>query len=1017
MLKEGMYISYYEYDNEGKQERRIGQWINEKKENSLIFSHRMDEKGKLLIHPMEYPTHLLKRAEIKPGIKAVLGNEIITIIRKSKREVNDGYALYYCASEKRSGSFIVPENEIKVQYTDVLFYPEETFLDGDFCNPKDMLDRINVKNYIARATMAPDEFSSVIGSRIQLLEHQIDTIKRVLSRQPIRAILADEVGLGKTIEALVILDYALKQGICKRCLIIVPEQLRYQWCYEAKSKFQLQAKVFMFHEFRRGDKRPDICVISDNDYVRYYQDFNWKIFDFVICDEVHRAVRRDSLYSCLLKIAKETKNILLLSATPLLQRGKEMFRLLRLYEPEYYTSLRLEGFNSILKAREAVIEKIDRVSYGFKMKSDLDHANKCIFAFREIANDYDDVVLRNFISTINENDEEQAVNGVNVALDYINKKYEVSPKYIRHRRADILDSSSKRCLYKELEFYFDSYDISGENALYQTIREEIEQCVIDNAISVDDIMLLGSALFSSIVALNRILIDKDLYQIMPRTYKLVHLQLQKENASLSNSRLETLVEYLKNAEELQSKKTIIFTDFYLSADLITKRLIREFGHQSVFMFATGSNINSNVANNSFKTLNSCKFLVCDKSGAEGKNFQFADYIIHYDTPWIPTDLEQRIGRLDRIGRGLNRPVNNIVICSKDSIEEDLIAMCRDDLNVYEESLSGIEIVFDQLIDLIKNSIKENALLGFDLLGDDIREFKLQCENTVQQEEFERMCHQASDGYEDRIQKAIERLTGSIYEKFVDGLCAYHEKKGYEVRLEEKTVFLEDYLHKNGVTGTFLIEEALKEEDIDFLTINNQLVKTICTNCIGEDSLRVSALAVRGANFEWKGFLTTWELQLYIREYFRAAWNDSFEKVPNSYVENSILTLASNEEKDGMSGEYLLHQLINAVEEDRYFMLSLEDIEEDFEYDDLEEVFLGSVSIMRKRFKDRMRYEIDFESLEKEIKSAKRANTVSRMLKLNVADSENQLASLVASKQALENLDCKLDNIIYVRFER
>lgn len=60
MLKEGMYVTFYEYDNKGKQKKKIGQWMKEKKDNSLVFSHTFDEKSKVLTHPIEYPTQLLK---------------------------------------------------------------------------------------------------------------------------------------------------------------------------------------------------------------------------------------------------------------------------------------------------------------------------------------------------------------------------------------------------------------------------------------------------------------------------------------------------------------------------------------------------------------------------------------------------------------------------------------------------------------------------------------------------------------------------------------------------------------------------------------------------------------------------------------------------------------------------------------------------------------------------------------------------------------------------------------------
>ena len=1013
-MNTGMYVEFHEYDLKGVSQRKIGQWMQEYHGNATIYYHVSDNKNHFLTHPVSKPSNLIKRADIKSGTVGRVNNAIVTIIRKSRRKGKEGHSLYYCLVQGRPGSFLISENNIKVPFDAVDLEASDLFLEGDFCMPSEFRDRYNIVKYTTEYKHVPDEYESIIGNKVELLEHQLETVKRVTKDTPIRAILADEVGLGKTIEALAILDYALRSGVCKRALIIVPEQLKYQWSHEAASKFNLEAPGFMFHEFNNAKKIKNIYVISDSEFYRYYDYFNWNNWDFVICDEVHRAVKNDRLYSMLLKMCKLAKNVLLLSATPLLQRGKEMYRLLKLFNPEYYSALGINEFNKIISARRGVIDKINSVSYGFKMKEDLDHARKCLYACKDIAIANEDRSLINMLGQINNEDESSAVDGVKLALDYIDKRYEISPKYIRHRRSDILDPSSKRCLFGEVEFIFDS----EENNLYHTMREELEAGIADDSISTENIMAMGNAFFSSACALNRVLIDLNLDSVFSKTFHLIYKLQRRESELLSNSRLDTLVNYLDRNESLQEGKAIIFTDYIVTAKLIRDRLSKEYGENRVALFSSATgNKKSFIANKCFRNVHECSFLVCDKTGAEGRNFQFADTIIHFDSPWIPTDLEQRIGRLDRIGRGPNRPVKNVVLFARDSIEEDLISMCKNDLNIYEESLSGIEIVFDQITALIKESIRENALLGFDLVGDEVKELKRRCEETVQQEAFEQMCMQMESGHASKTQDIINSLSGENYKQFVDSLCAYHSNCGYDVRQTGNRVFIEGFAGIKNAEGTFSVKEALEDEELSFLSLSNPLISRISQNAIHDDSRRTSAIHISGAGFEWRGFVGVWESLVHTREYYPGEWKDFIEKMPYLYMDESILLIAENIESTEYSADTIMSEIMAAICTDRATLMDRDEINDILDFSDLEYETDKVIEHMRKTFLEIIRYKFNFKQLNDDIENAKREYYVSQMLRNKVQMSKTQVEALIAIHKALDKVSCRLDSLIFVSMER
>lgn len=92
----------------------------------------------------------------------------------------------------------------------------------------------------------------------------------------------------------------------------------------------------------------------------------------------------------------------------------------------------------------------------------------------------------------------------------------------------------------------------------------------------------------------------------------------------------------------------------------------------------------------------CDVLICDKSGGEGRNLQISDYVIHIDLPWNINMIEQRIGRLDRMGRNVHVPVTFVVIHTTESCEDQLFNFWNQGLNVFGQSLSGLEIIMNDI---------------------------------------------------------------------------------------------------------------------------------------------------------------------------------------------------------------------------------------------------------------------------------------------------------------------------------
>lgn len=175
------------------------------------------------------------------------------------------------------------------------------------------------------------------------------------------------------------------------------------------------------------------------------------------------------------------------------------------------------------------------------------------------------------------------------------------------------------------------------------------------------------------------------------------------------SRLIKIVSYIET--ELLDKKVVVFTDHAETFDVYGKVLYDTFGDE-VASFSTNMDRDEAEINiYRFQSDSTCKILLCDKSGGEGRNLQIADYVIHVDLPWNINTIEQRIGRLDRMGRDVQIPVISVVIHTIESYEDQLFNFWNEGLNVFGQSLSGLEIIMNDINHKIIDSIRTDFEFG------------------------------------------------------------------------------------------------------------------------------------------------------------------------------------------------------------------------------------------------------------------------------------------------------------------
>ena len=425
------------------------------------------------------------------------------------------------------------------------------------------------------------------------LTHQIEVADKVVNNLKGRALLADEVGLGKTIEAgLILKEYLLREKIIN-CLILTPASLAYQWWQELSDKFDID--VFNNRKGRSW-KYFDI-VIGSLDRAKL-EPHRSKIierdFDMVIVDEAqHLKNKQTKNWQFINSLA--TEYLLLLTATPLENNLAELSNLLKLLKPKVKDKLK-ESTNS----RKKIL--------------------------KETLNKY---MLRNSRQQLNE----------------ISKNRKVKSCYLS------LSPEEKKIYYQLEELIIDKFTLL-------TLQRE----------------LCSSPL--AVIKTIDILLQKEKVE-QKEAEKLINLLAQvEENNKVRN---------LKNIINNQSGKCIIFTRYKASQYYLNYHL-KQAGYNTFLFSGDLSENKKEFVKRLFKEQGD--ILISTEAGAQGINLQFCNQIINYDLSWNPMKLEQRAGRIHRLGQDKDVLIYNLI--TEDTIEETLEERLTEKINLFKEMIGDVE---------------------------------------------------------------------------------------------------------------------------------------------------------------------------------------------------------------------------------------------------------------------------------------------------------------------------------------
>jgi SNF2 family DNA or RNA helicase len=469
-------------------------------------------------------------------------------------------------------------------------------------------DKISEGKKITKLT----SYESIKKNLTYKLPYQINGALKILQEFNCSALLADEVGLGKTITAGLILKEGIIRGFLKKILILTPPSLVDQWVVELKEKFELNFKIVE----NEIDIKNTFFAIASLDRVKGLNkntgDFKYKeihniSWDLVLVDEAHKLKEKNTVrWKFVDKIQK--KRFLLLTATPFQNNLLELYNLLNL--------LKKGHLGTVKEFREQFLNKGNK-RYPLNPK--------------ELKFKLDEVMVRR-------------------------KRSETGIKYKKRLPKIIVveQTSGEKEIYKKIctflkEEYFSSSGekINGRLIIFALLPK------------------MTSSSKSAIESLKKI-IDNEKYH---EKTKAIAYEILKEYKFLKkDSKMEKLIEIVENiVKKESSSKILIYTKHPTTLNYMVERL-KPMGF-TITEFAGGLNREEKTKKiEEFKK--TTQILISTDTGAEGLNLQFCHTLINYDLPWNPMSVEQRIGRLDRIGQ--EHDINIYSLAIKDTMEEHII---------------------------------------------------------------------------------------------------------------------------------------------------------------------------------------------------------------------------------------------------------------------------------------------------------------------------------------------------------
>ncbi len=697
---------------------------------------------------------------------------------------------------------------------------------------------------------AQSPVKGLLGGRAALIPHQIFIAHEASNRAAPRIMLADEVGLGKTIEAGLILHHRLINGLSKRILIIVPESLLHQWLVEMLRRFNLHFSIF--DELRclselgddGFDEEEDVYnqanpflseqfVLCSQSFFSDYPnrqeqalDAGW---DMVIVDEAHHLEWSENApsddYLFVEQLSQISPSLILLTATPE-QLGKEShFARLRLLDPNRFYS-----FSAYLEEEES-FEPVANAAKSLLANKPLTH--KELEALTQLLKD------DNVDKILHQLDDEQTAPQsrqtlINILLDH-------------HGTGRILFRNSRQTVqgFPQREYF--GYSLSSD-----TTEGTLQ----------DDERYLW-------------LVDKI-------------KQLSGQKALLICKHAQTAIDLELTLKHRAGIPSAVFHE---------EMSIIERDRAAAYFADTESN---------------ARLLICSEIGSEGRNFQFLHHLILWDLPQNPDLLQQRIGRLDRIGQ---KHIIQIHVPYLENTPQAILYRWYDEgLNAFSANNSAAQQVADMLHLELNTLLTENDPAQLDTFIEKTKKLSKDIEIQLHQgrDQLLELNSCRKDIADDFIEQLRAYENGNTLWDYMEAVFDCYGVDTEEVSSDTHTLTPSEHLRcetfpylnqEDGLTVTVSRAQALAREDLQFLTWEHPLVTASMDMVLSSDTGNASISTIKHPDLKAGQFLLEC---LFVIEHSAPA-----ELQLGRFLPNTPIRVLINQVQKDVTEEFPHHSLIDS----------------------------------------------------------------------------------------------------------
>ena len=369
------------------------------------------------------------------------------------------------------------------------------------------------------------------------------------------------------------------------------------------------------------------------------------------------------------------------------------------------------------------------------------------------------------------------------------------------------------------------------------------------------------------------------------------------------SRIVQNIYYLD--EYASGSKIILFTNYRATFEIFEEVLTDFYTEDGFSCFRRGMSADELEVNVcKFQNDRNCTIMLCDESGGEGRNFQCADYVVHIDLPWDANAIEQRIGRLDRMGRESDRPIVSVVPYAEETLEEELFKFWDNGLKLFNHSLSGLEIIMNDINTAIVTAIIKDFRFGLTNEIQNVIDRSAKLKEEVREEQHFDTAAYIYRPMNQELISLVKYYNRNENKMFADAMLQWAMLSGFrDVQKKDEVISFNDnsfstksaensllippnwdsyfarrqnqfiskihelrqdktdinISHYNrSIDGTFSRKKAIENDYIHFFAPGDDIFDCIVDNAMRSCRGQTAAFAMK-ASINWTGFVYTWSL--------------------------------------------------------------------------------------------------------------------------------------------------------------